>query len=119
MFIVFVNFVCAAVFSLLSYFCFSSKVPVGFWTGEKVVKEQVTDVGKYNMANGILWAVYSAFYWSAAICGFFNTGLSTIITILGLTIGIVGLLVGNFMIRRRFFHEYRDKYLAAKLNDYK
>ena len=36
-----------------------------------------------------------------------------------LPVGIIGLLIGNTVIRRRFFHEYRDKYIAAKLNDYK
>lgn len=119
MFIVFINFVCAAIFSLIAYACFISRRPVGFWTGEKTRKEQVTDVGKYNSSNGILWAAYSCFYWVACVCGFINTGLSTVITILGLTVGIIGLLIGNTVIKRRFFHEYRDKYIASKLNDYK
>ena len=119
MFIVFINFVCAAIFSLLAYACFISRRPVSFWSGEKVSKEQLTSVEKYNFANGLLWAGYSIFYWVASVCGFINVGLSMIITILGLTVGIAGLLIGNYIIRRRFFHEYRDRYIASKLNDYK
>ena len=119
MFNVFINFVCAAIFSLLAYSCFISRRPVSFWSGEKITKEQVTSVEKYNFANGVLWAGYSVFYWIAAICGFVNTTLSVIITILGLTVGIAGLLIGNEVIKRRFLHEYRDRYIASKLNDYK
>ena len=119
MFIVFINFVCAAIFYLLAYACFISRRPVGFWSGEKISKDQVTSVEKYNFANGLLWAGYSVFYWLASICGFINTALSTIITVLALTVGIAGLLIGNMVIKRRFLHEYRDRYIASKLNDYK
>lgn len=119
MFNVFINFVCAAIFSLLAYSCFISRNPVSFWSGEKITKEQVTSVEKYNFAYGVLWAAYSVFYWIASICGFVSTALSMIITILGLTVGIAGLLIGNAVIKRRFLHEYRDRYIAGKLNDYK
>ena len=119
MFCVFINFVCAAIFSLLAYSCFISRRPVSFWSGEKISKDQVTSVKKYNFANGVLWSVYSGFYWIASICGFVSTSISMIITIIALTVGIAGLLIGNVVIKRRFLHEYRDRYIASKLNDYK
>ena len=53
------------------------------------------------------------------MCGFVNTKVSIIITIVGLTVGFVGLLIGYNIIKRRFLHEYRDRYIASKLNDYK
>ena len=119
MFNVFINFVCAAIFSLLAYSCFISRRPVSFWSGETISKDQVTSVKKYNFANGVLWSGYSAFYWLACLCGFISTTVSMVITILALTVGIIGLLIGNIIIRRRFLHEYRDRYIASKLNDYK
>ena len=119
MFCVLINFVCAAIFSLLAYSCFISRRPVSFWSGDKITKDQVTDVRKFNMANAVLWAIYSLFYWIACVCGFVNSKVSIIITIVGLTVGFVGLLIGYNIIKRRFLHEYRDRYIASKLNDYK
>lgn len=119
MFCVLINFVCAAIFSLLAYSCFISRRPVSFWSGEKITKEQVTNVRMYNKANGVLWSIYSGFYWIASVCGFVSTAVSIVITIVALTVGFVGLLVGYNIIKRRFLHEYRDRYIASKLNDYK
>lgn len=119
MFNVFINWVCAMVFSLIGFSCFKAGRPVGFWSGISVRKEQVTDVRRYNIANGILWFSYSLIYWIAGICSFVNTGIGAIFTIIGCTAGIVYLLIGYNIIKRKFFVKYRERYIAGKLNDYK
>ena len=64
--------VCAIVFFALSVWCFASKNPVHFWTGQKVLKETISDIKKYNRANGILWLVYSFFWFISAFLGLYN-----------------------------------------------
>lgn len=118
-FSVFINWVCAAVFSLIGFSCFKSKRPVGFYSGTTIRKEQVTDVRKYNFANGVLWSTYSVIFWLAGFCAFFDAGIGMIFTIVGCTVGIIFLILGYGWIKRRFFVEYRDRYIAGKLNDYK
>lgn len=119
MFNVFINWVCAIVFSLIGFSCLKSKRPAGFWSGMQVRKEQVTNVRKYNIANGILWMSYSLIYWIAGLCSIIDTGIGVIFTIVGCTAGIAYLLLGYAWIKRRFFVEYRERYMAGKLNDYK
>lgn len=116
---VFINWVCAVIFLLVSIACKKSKRPVGFWSGQKVRREQVTDVRKYNIANCILWGIYSLIYWIAGFVAFSDTGISMIITMIGCTVGLAYLILGYVWIKKRFFVEYRDKYIASKLNDYK
>ena len=64
--------VCAIVCFALSVWCFASKNPVHFWTGQKVLKETISDIKKYNRANGILWLVYSFFWFISAFLGLYN-----------------------------------------------
>lgn len=119
MFSVFINWVCAAIFSLIGFSCFKSRRPVGFWSGMSVRREQVTDVHKYNFANGVLWSGYSVIFWIAGFCSFVDTGIAMIFTMIGCTAGLAYLILGYSWIKRRFFAEYRDRYIAGKLNDYK
>ena len=119
MFSVFINCVCGVIFLLIGFACFKSRKPVGFWSGSSVREEQVTSVRKYNAANGILWSSYSAIYWIAGFLSVSNQGAGLVFTIIGCTAGLVYLILGYGWIKRRFFVEYRDRYIAGKLNDYK
>lgn len=116
---VFINWVCATIFSLIGFACYKSRKPVGFWSGQSVRKDEVVDVRKYNIANSVLWSGYSVIYWIAGFASFVDEGLGMIFTIFGCTAGIVYLILGYHWIKKRFFVSYRDKYIAGKLNDYK
>ena len=116
---VFFNWVCAIIFSLIGFACTKNRKPVGFWSGQTVKKSEVTNVKKYNFANGVLWCAYSAFFWLAGFIAIGNMTASAIIDIIACTIGLVGLILGYGWIKRRYFVSYRDRYVAGRLNDYK
>ena len=118
-FSLFINWVCAIVFTLIGFSCYKSKEPVGFYSGIQVRREQVTDVRKYNLCNVALWMSFALFFWIAGFCSIFSVSVGMIFTIMGCTAGIIFLIVGYGFIKRRFFIEYHDKYIAGKLNDYK
>lgn len=116
---VFISWLCGAVFVLLGVSCFKSRKPVGFWSGTTVDKEEVTNVRKYNIANGIMWSLYSLFFWLSGLTAITDKVSSIILLVSGCTVGILLLILGYGWIKRRYFVRYRYSYVAAKLNDYK
>ena len=116
---VLINWFCGAIMVLVGISCFKRRTPVNFWSGTEVKKEEVTNVKKYNFANGVMWCIYSGFFWIACFAAIFNSTVSVVFLILGCTVGIAGLLIGYGWIKRRYFISYRASYVASKLNDYK
>lgn len=114
-----INWFCGAIFVLLGFACFKSRKPINFWSGTEVKKQELTNVKKYNFANGVMWCIYSSFFWIAGLAAVINSTVSIVFIVLGCTVGIVGLLLGYGWIKRRYFVSYRDSYVASKLNDYK
>ncbi|MCR5188860.1 MAG: hypothetical protein K6C97_07980 [Treponema sp.] len=78
----FITLFCALVFIALTVWCYKSKKPVNFWAGDKISANRVSDVKKYNRANGLMWLIYSFFWIAAAIVSLFN------VKIAGICIGI-------------------------------
>lgn len=114
-----ISWFCGAVFVLLGFSCFKRRTPVSFWSGTEVKKQEVTNVKKYNFANGVMWCIYSVFFWIAGLAAVINSTASVVFLVLACTVGIAGLILGYGWIKRRYFVSYRDSYVAAKLNDYK
>ena len=50
------------VFVGLGIYFMLSKKPANFWAGEKMRPEAVSDIKKYNRANGIMWIVYGVLF---------------------------------------------------------
>ena len=48
------------------------KTPANFWAGEKIPDEAVSDVKKYNRANGLMWIIYGVLYLIPAIMALFD-----------------------------------------------
>ena len=99
--------VCALVFLSISIYAFLSKNPVNFWAGEKISVSQITDVKKYNRANGIMWLLYGICWLIAAIIGLFNIIVSADIATI-LCVGIVILILVNRKIRKQYFKNIID-----------
>lgn len=116
---VMMSWICGAIFVLIGFSCFKRTQPTGFWSGVEVRKDEVTDVKAYNVANGIMWCIFSLFFWISGVAAIFNSTLAIVFIVVGCTGGVVGLILGYGWIKRRFFVCYRDKYVASKLNDYK
>lgn len=116
---VLLSWLCGAVMILMGYSCFKRRTPVNFWTGTEIKKTEVTSVRKYNFANGVMWCIYSAFFWIAGLVAIVNKTVAVVFLVLGCTVGVMGLILGYGGIKRRYFVSYRDSYVASKLNDYK
>ncbi|MCQ2611937.1 MAG: hypothetical protein MJ169_09335 [Treponema sp.] len=94
--------VCAIVFLAISFYAFLSKNPINFWAGEKISASQVTDVKKYNQANGKMWIIYGICWLIAAIIGLFNIRISAIVVVV-FCVGVVILILVNKKIRKQYF----------------
>ena len=94
--------VCALVFLSISIFAFVAKNPINFWAGEKISLSQVTDVKKYNRANGIMWLLYGLGWLIAAIIGLFSIKVGAFFMV-ALCVGIVILILVNRKIRKKYF----------------
>ena len=82
-------------------------------------REQVTNVKGYNVANGIMWCIYSMFFWTSGVASIYDSIYAVIIMVFACTGGIVGLIMGYGLIKRKFFVSYKYKNIASKLNKYK
>ena len=114
-----ISFLCGVIFVVIGISCFRKKEPTGFWSGIEVKREQVTNVKGYNVANGIMWCTYSMFFWVSGLASIYGSIYSVIIMVFACTGGIVGLIMGYGLIKRKFFVSYKYKNIASKLNKYK
>lgn len=48
------------------------KTPANFWAGEKIPDEAVSDVKKYNRANGLMWIIYGVLYLIPGVMALFD-----------------------------------------------
>ena len=90
-----VCFGCAILFFSIGVYAKKLKKPMWFYSGSEVDASQITDVRKYNKENGVMWQLYSLWYFAAGIAEFRNSILALIFLVLGCTVGIV-LLVGSY-----------------------
>ena len=55
-------FGCAILFFGIGVYARKKKEPMWFWSGSAVDASKITDVKKYNKANGIMWQLYSLWF---------------------------------------------------------
>lgn len=55
------------VFIAVGIWAFCRKTPMHFWSGTTVSPETITDVKKYNKANGFMWIIASLIFFVAPI----------------------------------------------------
>ena len=90
-----VCFGCAFLFLGIGVYARKKKEPMWFWAGTVVDASQITDVKKYNKANGIMWQLYSLWYFAAGVAEIWSTAVSAVILTLSCTLGL-GLLVFSY-----------------------
>ena len=88
-----ISLMCAALFFGIGLYAKKSHKPMGFWSGSKVDASKITDITKYNKANGNMWQLYSLFYFGSALSAFLSPIISAILLIIGCTLGFVFLIV--------------------------
>ena len=78
-------------FTGLGIFAWKRKKPMWFWSGSTVEESEISDVPAYNRANGIMWIVFSAVFWTSTILGSLNMRAGGICLIAGCLIGVPSL----------------------------
>ena len=68
------------------------RTPANFWSGEKIPSDAVSDVKKYNRANGLMWIIYGVLYLIPAIMSLCNVA-SAGIALAVLTFGGLPILI--------------------------
>lgn len=91
----FVSFGCAAIFFGIGVYAEKLKKPMWFWSGSEVKITEITDMEKYNKENGMMWKVYSLWYWAAGIAEIWNAHIALAFLVLGCSVGI-GILVATY-----------------------
>ena len=98
-----VTFGCALLFYGIGLYAKGLKTPMWFWSGSQVPAEKITDVAKYNRANGIMWQCYSLWFVAAGVASFWSGVAYAVLLVLGGTLG-AGLLVMTYQcICKRYF----------------
>ena len=95
----------SALFTGIGIFAIRRKKPMWFWAGSEVKAERLTDVRAYNRANGVMWILYSLFFWGETVFGVFYPGIAGIL-IAVTTLGGIPILV---VVYKRILKKYRVK----------
>ena len=83
-----------------------SKVPVGFYTGEKPPKaEQLSDVHAWNKKHGIMWIIYGICIIFSWICSAFIGG-DSIYSVIPLCIGVLLPILVMVLLHHRLVKMY-------------
>ena len=98
-----VCFGCAGLFVGIGAYAKKLKTPMWFWSGSEVDPSLITDVRQYNRENGIMWQLYSLWYFAAGLAEIWSTILALVILILGCLVGS-GLLICHY---NRICKKYR------------
>ena len=95
-------FGCGMLFFGIGAYSKKKKEPMWFWSGSKVDASKITDIKQYNKANGIMWQLYSLWYFAAGVAEIWNTMASAAILVLSCTIGLA-LLIYSY---KRIYKKY-------------
>lgn len=100
-----VCFGCGILFFGIGIYAKKRKEPMWFWSGSQVKASEITDIKQYNKENGIMWQMYSLWYFAAGIAEIWSTGASAVILVLSCTVGL-GLLIYTY---NRIYKKYKVK----------
>ena len=86
----------------IGIFSMVRKTPMHFWSGSKVLPQQLLDVKCYNRENGIMWIVYAIPYFVTAALYFLSPTAATVLLLAACFAGIP-LLILNY---KRIWNKY-------------
>lgn len=95
----------SAFFTGVGVFAIRRKKPMWFWAGTEVKEETLSDVRAYNRANGVMWIVFSLFFWGETALGVFYPDIAGILIALTVLGGIPILVT----IYKKIYRKYRVK----------
>ena len=100
---------CSLLLTGIGIWAWRRKEPVWFWSGSTVKAEEISDVARYNRANGIMWIAYSLILWGCTAVVLWNTKLAGILLVIGAPLGGLVMAVAWQGIRRRYAAEERSE----------
>lgn len=92
----------AALITGIGVYAWKREKPMWFWSGTTVSEEEITDVRAYNRANGIMWIVFSAVFWTSALLGLLRVRTAAAVMLVGCAAGIPALVVVYGKIYNRY-----------------
>lgn len=98
----FVTVIVIIVFGGLAINGFISKTPVNFWAGDEVKPEEISNIKKYNNANGIIWTAFTLPQIAAAVIMPFNSFIAAVVQALGIIVGIPAAIIVYKTIERKY-----------------
>ncbi len=100
-----VCFGCAIMFYGIGAYAKKLEKPMWFWSGVEVDPSEISDIRQYNKENGVMWQIYSLWYFASGVAEIWSPMLSLVLLISGCTVGMV-LLVSSY---RRIYKKYSAK----------
>ena len=95
----------SAFFTGLGIYAFRRKKPMWFWSGSTVKEEEISNIPAYNRANGIMWIVFSLFFWSSTVLGFVSLKIAALVMIIGCVLCVPGLPLAYNAIYKKYRSE--------------
>ena len=91
-----VCFGCGILFFCIGIYAKRLKKPMWFWAGTEVDAAKISDVKAYNRENGVMWQLYSLWYFAAGVAEFWIPLLAVALLVSGCTVGMI-FLVGTYL----------------------
>lgn len=98
-----VTFGCAILFFSIGSYAKRRAKPMWFWSGVEVEDAEITDVKQYNKENGIMWQLYSLWYFCAGLAEIWSSIAALLFLLSGCSVGIV-ILVASY---RKIYGKYK------------
>ena len=98
-----VTFGCGILFYAIGMHSQKRETPMAFWAGTEVDASRISDVGRYNEENAVMWKLYSLWYFAAGLAAIWNNLIALVILVLGGTGGIA-LLIRSY---NRIYKKYK------------
>ena len=111
-----IGFLCGGIFTGLGIYSLHAKKPVSLWAGTKINPADVSDIGKFNRAVGIMFLIYSIPWWLAGVAGLLND-LGPAFAYLFLIILIIASSVGLWWLLNHYQKLY-DEFVLDKKGDF-
>lgn len=88
----------------ISIYSFTRKDPMHFWSGSKVMPEEIRDIPAYNRANALMWAIYAACMVLAGILSLFSVIAGVAVMLITIVPGIAVLIV----VYKKIYNKYKN-----------
>ena len=92
----------ALLFKLIGDYAQRREKPMWFWAGSAVDEAAITDVKKYNQANGLMWKCYGLWYLAADVAWYWSHTVALVFLIGGVTLGTAILIATYLKIEKKY-----------------